>query len=100
MKLIVLKNNEPLTEYSLKEEDIQDVVEIYVGRSKDCHLYLEDPLISRHHFLIEKNSGNWNIKKITKNILIGNGIKLKTLKYKIKINIEKFKYLFTFFKKL
>lgn len=67
MKLIVLKNNEPLTEYSLKEEDIQDVVEIYVGRSKDCHLYLEDPLISRHHFLIEKKSGNWNIKKITKN---------------------------------
>ena len=57
MKLIVLKNNVPLSEVSVDTADFDEMYEIYVGRSEDCHVQIDDPLISRHHFVLK--DGIW-----------------------------------------
>ncbi len=65
MKLIVLKNNVPLNEVSVETTDVHEIHEIYVGRSEDCHVQIDDPLISRHHFVISGGNLEWNCEKIT-----------------------------------
>ena len=65
MKLIVLKNNILLSESSLDTSDSFENYEFYIGRSEDCHVRIDDPLISRHHFIIKKDNDTWNIEKIT-----------------------------------
>jgi pSer/pThr/pTyr-binding forkhead associated (FHA) protein len=65
VKLIVLKNNILLSESSLDTSDSFENYEFYIGRSEDCHVRIDDPLISRHHFIIKKDNDTWNIEKIT-----------------------------------
>ncbi len=65
MKLIVLKNNVPLDEVSVETTDLHEMYEIYVGRSEDCHVKIDDPLISRHHFVLKNQDSTWYCEKLT-----------------------------------
>ncbi|HLT21929.1 MAG TPA: FHA domain-containing protein, partial [Bacteriovoracaceae bacterium] len=59
MKLIVLKNNVPLNEVVLDFVDSYGSYEIFIGRSDDCHVIIDDPLISRHHFVLKNQNEKW-----------------------------------------
>lgn len=65
MKLIVLKNNVPLDEVSVETTDLHEMYEIYVGRSEDCHVRIDDPLISRHQFVLKNENAVWYCEKIS-----------------------------------
>jgi pSer/pThr/pTyr-binding forkhead associated (FHA) protein len=65
VKLIVLKNNVPLNEVSVDTADLDEMYEIYVGRSEDCHVQIDDPLISRHHFVLKNENSNWYCEKLS-----------------------------------
>ncbi len=65
MKLIVLKNNVPLHEVSVATDDLNEAYEIYVGRSEDCHVQIDDPLISRHHFALKNENSKWFCEKLS-----------------------------------
>ncbi len=65
MKLIVLKNNVPLSDVSLDTSDESEMYEIYVGRSEDCHVQIDDPLISRHHLVLKNQEGSWYCEKLS-----------------------------------
>ena len=65
MKLIVLKNNIPLHEVSVDTTDLNETYEIYVGRSEDCHVQIDDPLISRHHFVLKNENSTWYCEKLS-----------------------------------
>jgi pSer/pThr/pTyr-binding forkhead associated (FHA) protein len=65
VKLIVLKNNVPLNEISVDTADFDEMYEIYVGRSEDCHVQIDDPLISRHHFVFKNENSNWFCEKLS-----------------------------------
>ncbi len=65
MKLIVLKNNVPLHEVSVDTADFDEMYEIYVGRSEDCHVQIDDPLISRHHFVLKNQNSSWFCEKLS-----------------------------------
>ena len=65
MKVTVLKNNSPLTEASWSDADIEDGFEAYIGRSEDCHVLIEDPLISRHHLVLKLEKGAWTLERLT-----------------------------------
>jgi pSer/pThr/pTyr-binding forkhead associated (FHA) protein len=74
MKLIVLKNNVPINQVELDVADLDEVYEIYVGRSEDCHVLIDDPLISRHHFVIKNESAEWFCEKLTQlGVVLVNG---------------------------
>ena len=65
MKLIVLKNNVPQNDVSVETTDPHEMYEIYVGRSEDCHVQIDDPLISRHHFVLKNENGTWYCEKLS-----------------------------------
>ncbi len=65
MKLIVLKNHHPQNEITVDTTDIHETYEIYVGRSEDCHVQIDDPIISRHHFVLKSKLSNWYFEKIS-----------------------------------
>ena len=65
MKLIVLKNNIPLHEVTVDTTDLNETYEIYVGRSEDCHVQIDDPLISRHHFVLKNENSIWYCEKLS-----------------------------------
>jgi pSer/pThr/pTyr-binding forkhead associated (FHA) protein/tetratricopeptide (TPR) repeat protein len=65
VKLIVLKNNVPLREVSVDTTDPHESYEIYVGRSEDCHVQVDDPLISRHHLVLRNRESSWFCEKLT-----------------------------------
>ena len=65
MKLIVLKNNVPLNDVSVETTDPHEMYEIYVGRSEDCHVQIDDPLISRHHFVLKNDQSVWYCEKLS-----------------------------------
>lgn len=65
MKLTVLKNNNSLFSQTWSDEEIEEGFELFIGRSEDCHVYLDDPLISRHHFVIKFIDGRWQVEKLT-----------------------------------
>jgi pSer/pThr/pTyr-binding forkhead associated (FHA) protein len=65
VKLIVLKNNVPLHEVVVDTADFDEMYEIYVGRSEDCHVQIDDPLISRHHFVLKNQNSNWYCEKLS-----------------------------------
>ncbi len=65
MKLIVLKNQLPINEFIVDLVSLDEIYEIYVGRSEDCHILIDDPLISRHHFVIKNENVNWYCEKLT-----------------------------------
>jgi pSer/pThr/pTyr-binding forkhead associated (FHA) protein len=66
VKLIVLKNNVPLSDVVVDTDDASERYEIFVGRSEDCHVRIDDPLISRHHFLLKNEDGGWYCEKLSK----------------------------------
>lgn len=65
MRLTVLKNHVPINDVLVETPNINERYEIYVGRSEDCHVVIEDPLISRHHFVIKNESGVWFCEKLS-----------------------------------
>jgi len=65
MRLTVLKNNVPINEVLVNTPDQNERYEIYVGRSEDCHVLIEDPLISRHHFVLKNEKGKWLCEKLS-----------------------------------
>ncbi len=65
MKLIVFKNHQPQNEITVDTTDIHEMYEIYVGRSDDCHVQIDDPIISRHHFVLKNKLSNWYCEKIS-----------------------------------
>lgn len=65
MKLIVLKNNVPFNEVVLDFVDSYGSYEIFIGRSDDCHVIIDDPLISRHHFVLKNKDQRWFCEKIS-----------------------------------
>ena len=74
MKLIVLKNNQPINEVVLDFVDSYGSYEIFIGRSDDCHVIIDDPLISRHHFVLKNEGNQWFSEKLTDlGVLIVNG---------------------------
>lgn len=66
MRLAVLKNNVPTDQVLVETPDPGERYEIYVGRAEDCHVRIDDPLISRHHFVITNDSEHWTCRKLTK----------------------------------
>ncbi len=65
MRLTVLKNHVPINQLMVDTPDPGERYEIYVGRSEDCHVQIDDPLISRHHFVLKNDSGSWICEKLT-----------------------------------
>jgi pSer/pThr/pTyr-binding forkhead associated (FHA) protein/Flp pilus assembly protein TadD len=66
VKLSVLKRNQLIQEIDLgKDVLVHDYSEtiFLVGRSKDCHVVLDDKKISREHARIIHKSGKWFIEK-------------------------------------
>lgn len=80
MKLIVLKNNVPTNEVTVDTTDAHEAYEIYVGRSEDCHVQIDDPLISRHHFVLKNDESGWICEKLSQlgTITINGAIVTKT----------------------
>lgn len=74
MKLIVLKNNVPLNEVTLDFVDAYGSYEIFIGRADDCHVIIDDPLISRHHLVIKNQNEKWYCEKLSElGVLLING---------------------------
>lgn len=65
MKLIVLKNNLPLSEVNIDTSDRTEMYEVFIGRAEDCHVRIDDPLISRHHFVLKTENGSWFCEKLS-----------------------------------
>lgn len=65
MKVTVLKNNSPLSEASWDDAEIEDGFEAYIGRSEDCHVLIDDPLVSRHHLVLRLDKGAWTLERLT-----------------------------------
>jgi pSer/pThr/pTyr-binding forkhead associated (FHA) protein len=66
VKLAVLKNHRPINSVTVETPDPNERYEIFVGRSEDCHVVIDDPLISRHHFVLKSQSGSWICERLTK----------------------------------
>lgn len=66
MRLAVLKNNVPIDTVLVETPDVSERYEIYVGRAEDCHVRIDDPLISRHHFVVGSDQNGWYCQKISK----------------------------------
>lgn len=65
MRLTVLKNHVPIDEVLVETPDLNERYEIYVGRSEDCHVLIDDPLISRHHLVLKNENGKWYCEKLS-----------------------------------
>jgi pSer/pThr/pTyr-binding forkhead associated (FHA) protein len=81
VKLNVLKKNQQIQEIDLGLEVLQGnsiETSFLVGRSKDCHVVLDDKQISREHLKISHRSGQWSIELLAQDslplILDGNEI--------------------------
>ena len=62
-----MKKNQPIQEIDLgKDVFAQDYSEtiFLVGRSKDCHVVLDDKKISREHLKIIHKNGKWFVEKV------------------------------------
>jgi pSer/pThr/pTyr-binding forkhead associated (FHA) protein/tetratricopeptide (TPR) repeat protein len=66
VKLIVLKNSVPINEVWVDTQDQSESYEIFVGRSEDCHLIIDDPLISRHHLVLRNEGILWTCERLSK----------------------------------
>lgn len=66
MRLSVSKRNQPIQEIDLGKDvlahDYSETI-FLIGRSKDCHVVLDDKKISREHARIIHKSGKWFIVK-------------------------------------
>jgi pSer/pThr/pTyr-binding forkhead associated (FHA) protein len=66
VRLAVLKSNVPIDTVLVETPDVSERYEIYVGRAEDCHVRIDDPLISRHHFVISNDHNGWYCKRLSK----------------------------------
>jgi pSer/pThr/pTyr-binding forkhead associated (FHA) protein len=74
VRLVVLKNNVPIDEVLVETPDTNERYEIFVGRADDCHVLIDDPLISRHHFVITNDDAGWLCEKLTQlGVVLVNG---------------------------
>lgn len=64
MKVTVLKNNQPLSEFSWPDTEIDEGFEAFIGRSEDCHVRIEDPLVSRHMLVLRFEHAQWSLEKL------------------------------------
>lgn len=66
MKLSVLKKSQPIQEIDLGKDvfahDYSETV-FLIGRSKDCHVVLDDKKISREHLKLIHKNGKWLVEK-------------------------------------
>jgi hypothetical protein len=65
VRLTVLKNHVPISKVLVETPDPIERYEIFIGRSEDCHVLIDDPLISRHHLVLKNDNGHWFCEKIT-----------------------------------
>ena len=65
MKVTVLKSNKPISEASWPDTDVEEGFEAFIGRSEDCHVHIEDPLVSRHHVVLKFERKEWRIEKLS-----------------------------------
>lgn len=65
MKVTVLKSNKPISEASWPDSEVEDGFEAFIGRSEDCHVLIDDPLISRHHLVLRFEDGAWRLEKLS-----------------------------------
>ncbi len=65
MKISVKQFGNILYEASILNEDILNGGEIYLGREDDCHIQLDNFLISRHHASILKINNDINLKVLS-----------------------------------
>jgi pSer/pThr/pTyr-binding forkhead associated (FHA) protein len=65
MRLTAYKNNQPIGEYKVDLEAEDDSMEVFIGRSEDCHLVIDDPQISREHAVIVHENGKWILNRLT-----------------------------------
>jgi pSer/pThr/pTyr-binding forkhead associated (FHA) protein len=65
VKLDVLKQNQHLSEVAVDTSDDTELYEIFVGRSEDCHVRIDDPLISRHHLVIRREGDGWVCQRLS-----------------------------------
>ena len=65
MKVTVLKNNQPLSEFSWPDTEIDEGFEAFIGRSEDCHVRIDDPLVSRHLLVLRFEHSHWVIEKLS-----------------------------------
>jgi pSer/pThr/pTyr-binding forkhead associated (FHA) protein len=75
VKLSVSRNSSLFLEYSAPELDIHDSYEVFIGRSDDCHILLDDQSISRHHAVVKYHEGAWKLEKLSEmGELVINGV--------------------------
>ncbi|MBT6324598.1 MAG: FHA domain-containing protein, partial [Bdellovibrionales bacterium] len=85
MKLTVYKNNNLIEELDFSSEVAgveSNSVSFFIGRSKSCHLVLDDMLVSREHACLTYIEGSWTVKNNSsfEGLLInGNNIEEKLL---------------------
>jgi pSer/pThr/pTyr-binding forkhead associated (FHA) protein len=78
VKLNVSRNNVSILHYESPQLKINDKYEVFVGRSLDCHIFLDDQLVSRHHCVIKFQNGEWSLIKLSSfGGLILNGINVE-----------------------
>jgi pSer/pThr/pTyr-binding forkhead associated (FHA) protein len=83
VRLTVLKNHVPINDVVVETPDINESYEIYVGRSEDCHVIIDDPLISRHHFVLKNLDSKWICEKLSQlGVVTSNGIPISSLEIK------------------
>jgi pSer/pThr/pTyr-binding forkhead associated (FHA) protein len=67
VKLNVLKKSQPIQEIDLGKDvfahDYSETV-FLIGRSKDCHVVLDDKKISREHLKVIHKNGKWLVEKM------------------------------------
>lgn len=77
MKVTVLKNNQLISDTFVDNTDSTERYEIFIGRADDCHVIIDDPLVSRHQCVIKGEQGVWTCEKISQvGTLVVNGLSL------------------------
>ncbi len=64
MKVTVLRSNKPISEASWPSSEADHGFEAFVGRSEDCHVRIDDPLVSRHHLVLRREQAGWCVEKL------------------------------------
>ncbi|MBL7663708.1 MAG: FHA domain-containing protein [Bacteriovoracaceae bacterium] len=65
MKLVAYKNNKVVSQFELDGGSVSEGQEVFIGRSDDCHLVINDPQISREHAVLLFQKGKWKVKRLT-----------------------------------
>ncbi len=74
MRVTVLKNNQQISDLVIDTTDTSERYEIFIGRADDCHVIIDDPLVSRHHCVIKGEQGVWTCEKTSQvGMLVVNG---------------------------